>query len=283
MPTRAVEKRTLETLIGPLAKTFPQLDRATIQHSDQLTTERRTNPELRNQWFYTADGPMYTIEKEGRRDEAFLYLSRGRTNPVFNNIEEATQQLLRKGNYIPPKEDAEAVKSADTTLRVKLSDLKLQGNDSEWRYFEIDTANYDKLNPVQRRVAERVYGSGNEFVENVKMLNDNGIRTTRIYVLNLDYVKRNAPKDGALARACWLDDFGSGSDFDAGGGDVDSSDALRGVRNVAEGDAPKIANPILDAYNAILGADPGQALKAMTPEIATGLSGLLQMYKPQKQ
>ena len=72
MPTRAVEKRTLETLIGPLAKTFPQLDRATIQHSDQLTTERRTNPELRNQWFYTADGPMYTIEKEGRRDEALI-------------------------------------------------------------------------------------------------------------------------------------------------------------------------------------------------------------------
>ena len=106
MPTRAVEKRTLETLIGPLAKTFPQLDRATIQHSDQLTTERRTNPELRNQWFYTADGPMYTIEKEGRRDEAFLYLSRGKTNPVFNDIEEATRQLIKTGNYILPTENS---------------------------------------------------------------------------------------------------------------------------------------------------------------------------------
>ena len=59
MATQAVEEKTLETLVGPLAETFPKFERDTILHSDQLTIERRTNPELRNRWFYTADGPMY--------------------------------------------------------------------------------------------------------------------------------------------------------------------------------------------------------------------------------
>ena len=105
-------------------------------------------------------------------------------------------------------------------------------------------------------------------------------RINETYMQFKNAQKQNKP----VARACGLGLFGDVSRFIAGGRGVGYPDlALRGVRNVAEGDAPKIANPILDAYNAILGADPGQALKAMTPEIATGLSGLLQMYKPQKQ
>ena len=67
MAIQAVEERALETLVGPLAKKFPQLVRDTILHSDQLTTERRTNPGLRDQWFYTADFPLYTVEKEGKQ------------------------------------------------------------------------------------------------------------------------------------------------------------------------------------------------------------------------
>ena len=149
MVSQAVEERTLDTLVGPLAETFPLLQRETILHSDELTIERRTNLELRNRWFYTADGPMYTVEKEGEADEAFLYLSRGHVNPVFNSIAEATQQLIITGNYILTSEkkgEIDAVVKAEDTLKVKLSDLRLQGDDNVFRYFEIDTANYDSLN-----------------------------------------------------------------------------------------------------------------------------------------
>ncbi|MBI2523422.1 hypothetical protein HYW19_03460 [Candidatus Woesearchaeota archaeon] len=270
--TSQTAKRTLETLVGPLAQTFPQFERDTIRHSDQLTTERRTNPELRNMWFYTADGPMYLVEKVDGIDEAFLYLGRGETNSVFNNIEEATHQLIRTGNYILPKEkrgEIDAVIKAEDTLKVRLSDLRLQGNDSQWRYFEIGTANYDSLNEHQRGVAERVYGSGDDFVENMKMFNEAGKRKLRVYVLNPAYVKQNVPQDGALARASWLYNFELDSWFIANDSYVDLHFGLRGVRNVAEGDAQKLAGPIADAYKTILGS-PDQALRAMTPEIVTG-------------
>ncbi len=277
-------KRTLETLVGPLAQTLPQLERATILHSDQLTTERRTNPELRNQWFYTADSALYIVEKEGMKDEVFLYLGREPTNPIFNNIGEAIRQLISTGNYIPPKEDVEAVIKAESTLRIKLSDLKLQGDASEWRYFEINTADYDRLNKHQRKVAERVYGSGEDFVKNMKMLNKAAIRETTVNVLNPDYVKNNVPQNGAIARVSRLLGFVNDSVFYAVGRGVDNRNGLRGVRNVvAEGDTPKVeVDPITDAYKTILGANPDLALRAMTPQIATGLSGLLQTYNTQK-
>ena len=284
MPTQTA-KRTLDTLVGPLAETFPQLDRATILHSDELITERWTNPELRNRWFYTADGPMYTVEKKGRRDEVFLYLSRGKVNPIFNNIAEATQQL-RTGNYILPSEkrgEIDAVITAEDTLKVKLSNLRLQGDDNVFRYFEIDTANYNSLNEHQRKVAKRLYGSGRDFGQNMKMFNEAGIRKIRVYVLNPDYVKQNAPQDGALARASMLNVFGGDSRFGAGGKNIDFHLGLRGVRNFEKGDAPKIgADPIASAYDTLLN-NQKRALEIMTPERAAGLSGLVTSYNTQKQ
>ena len=180
---QAVEERTLETLTNTLIKTLPQIERDTILDSGQLTTERRTNPELRGQWLYTADSSLSTVEY----DEAIWYLGRGPTNPIFKNIKEAARQFKKYGNYIPPKEDVEAVKSADTTLRVRLSDLKLQRID-RFYYFEIDTAYYNELNPEQRRVAEQGYAQGDDFVQNMEMLNKAGIKKTRVCVPNPDYV-----------------------------------------------------------------------------------------------
>jgi len=233
MPTQSVKEITLETLVGPLAETFPQLIRGTILHSDALTTERRLNSKLRNQWFYTADSNVYTIED----DEAVWYLGREPTNPIFNNIEEATQQLIRTGDYILPNEkrgEINAVIKAEDTLRVRLSDLRLLGGGGVFLYFGIDTANYGKLNPEQRRVAERIYGQGDDFVGNMEMFNESGITKTRVYVLNPDYVKRNVPEDGGLARASRFVLFGFDSRFYAVSWFVDFHFGLRGARNVAD-------------------------------------------------
>ena len=231
--TTEIAEKTLETVVGTLVGAFRQLVRGTILHSDQLTTGRRDDIGLRNRWFYTADSAVYTIEEVNGIDEVFLYLGRGDTNPVFNNIEEATQQLITRRNYIPSREDVEAVKNADTTLRVKLSDLSLQENsskNSKCRFFEIDTANYGSLNEHQRKVAERVYGSGEDFEQNMEMLRKNRIKTTRVYVLNPDYVRENVPQGGALARASSLGGFGHLSRFYAIASYVGNHDGLRGVR-----------------------------------------------------
>lgn len=83
---------TLENLVNvnrPLAEASKQLDPATIQiqHAREITAERRTNRDLRNQWFWTADFPMYTVED----GEAVLYFAGRDNNLIFKNIDEATE------------------------------------------------------------------------------------------------------------------------------------------------------------------------------------------------
>ena len=241
----------LVSIQGPLIEIFSQLDSNTIQHADEITNARRANEELRNQWLWTADGTIYTIEQDSCKhcgsdcsgpEDAFLYLTRGKDNPIFKNIQEATRQLIHNYNYVPSKEDLEAAINSEDTLKAKLTDLNLQSYSSEWSYFEIDTKKYGQLNPEQRKVAERVYGQGNDFQENMKMLRkEAGINTTRVYVLTPNYIKEHAENDSAIARACRLSNFDGDSYFDANGSYVgDPNYWLRGVPVSAEGATQKI-------------------------------------------
>ena len=233
---------------GKLVDVFPLFNRSTIQHSDEIQADRlveiatkKDDAVLPKQWFWTADFPMYTMEGK----EAVLYMGRGKDNLVFDNIVEATTQIREKNNYfINDRKNIDSVINSDTTLKVVLSDLKLKGDDSEWRYFEINTEKYDKLNASQKALAERTHGKGKAFKDTMKMLSKAGIETTRIYVLNPEYVKNNVPKDGALARVSALNSFYYYSYFDAVNRDVDLDDRrLRGVLSASEAGAPKISEP----------------------------------------
>lgn len=226
---------------GLLAETFQTLDPNTIQHASEITNDRRDNKELRKQWFWTADSSLYRVED----NEAVLYFGQRDTNLIFRNIEDATQQLLRDNNYVPSRDDIKSVlDSVETgsTLRIKLSDLGIRSHGDEWYYgdkwcggewdfFEISISDYDSLNGTQRTFAERVYGQGDDFEENMKMFKYEGyIHTTRIYVLNPDYVKKHVQEDSAIARVSRLYYFGYYSDFSANVRDVANPDyALRGV------------------------------------------------------
>ena len=231
---------------GVLAKTFSKLDPDTIQHASGITNDRRTledkekRQELRNKWFWTADSSLYRVED----GEAVLYFGNRDTNLIFKNIDEATIQLLRDNNYVPSREDIKSVvDSVETgnTLRIKLSELELKGDNNEWKYFDIDTSDYDNLNSTQREFAENIYGQGDDFIKNMEMFEKAGKFITRVYVFNPDYIKENVEEDGAIARASWLSNFGNDSDFYAYGRDVDSSDdSLRGVPLVGEADTQKI-------------------------------------------
>ncbi len=242
MPEAQTLERKLEVRTGPLAEIFPLFDASTIQHAHEIMTDRRTDPSLRNEWCRTADFPMYKVEDT----EAVLYFAPREHNLIFRDIRNATSQLLQSQNYVPTKEGIEEVVAASETgavLKVKLSDLRLQGNDNEWRYFEIDTSNPNSLNVAERAFAERVYGQGNEFAENMRTLNEYGINKTKIFVLTPDYVKRKlkGKEDSAIARASGLVGFDGSSGFDAVSWCV--GDALYGLRGVlkesAEGGAPE--------------------------------------------
>ena len=261
---------------GPLAKTFAKLDPKTIQHSDEITSQRRDNEELRNQWFWTADFAMYQMEGS----DAVLYLARRPNNLIFQNIEEATSQLIKTGNFIPSRDDAEKVAKAKSTLRLNLSGLGLERNDSEYSFFAFNLAD-PKLNKEQRKAVQRVYGR-KDFKENMKMLAEAGVSTTRFYTLTPDYVKEHTKKGSALGRACWLSSFDYDSNFDADGRDVSDPDyALRGVlKKVGEADVTKKFG-IPDAYQLLL-KDPAQAVKSMTPEHAEGMSKLVAAYLGKK-
>ena len=267
LETQTLERK-LEVKIGQLAEIFPLFDDSTLQHALDINTARRTDASLRNQWFWTADFPMYRVED----GEAVLYFAPREHNLIFRDIQNATSQLLGSQNYVPPKEGIEEVVAASKTrvvLKVNLSNLRLKGNENEWRYFEVDTNNLDSLNPDERAFAEIVYGQDN-------------VGKTRIYVLNPDYVKTQlkGKEDSAIARASRLGRFVIGSRFNADGRFVDVAvNGLRGVLNEsAEGAAPKVEiDPFTQAYQTLL-ANPIKARNKMTPEIATGMSRVLTDY-----
>ena len=281
----------LENPQGTLLNVAKKINLSTVQHAHEIQRDRQTDTALRDMWFWTADFPLYTMEK----GQATLYFADGKHNLAFQHLDDAVEQLRTKNNYFPNDSDIGSVINAKSTLKVKLSDLKLERHDDEWSYFEINTTNYSKLNKSQRALAERVHGKGKTFDKTMKMLRDpkgddsnTGIQKTRIYVLNPTYVKNTLEKNSAksLARVSALDYFSGISYFLAFDRNVANvGRRLRGVPLGAEGaNAQKI-----DKYDAALGlitSDEKETLLriAKKPEYASVLSNILTQYlKSQKQ
>ena len=200
----------LETIVAPLAAGYSLLEPASFQTSAQITTARRTNEALRNRWFYTANFSVYTIE-EGKE---ILYFGGIPANPILGNIDEACRQLINNQNYRINTDEMDAIKEAEKSglvLRLEMAELGLKESNEEFSCLEIDTGNPDKLKKYQRALAEAAFDKGQDFIENMKMLNgsygnDKKIKTTGIYILNPKYVRKEA-KNGAIARAGFLYGF----------------------------------------------------------------------------
>ncbi|MEK6863152.1 MAG: hypothetical protein AABW53_00430 [Nanoarchaeota archaeon] len=220
---------SLETITGNLRDAYRQLQPGTMLHADELMNERRDNPELRDQWFYTADGEVYFLK--GKNKTPTLAMTREAHNPVLQNIDVAFEQLINEHNYPVSQADfKQALAASDTTL-IALPKLRLSIVNQEYGYLPIGNtpAEYKKLNAEERKFAERVFGQGRDFVQNMEMLKVADISETRIYVLNPDYVRQHAEK-GAVARASWLDNFNYYSDFYANDRSISNHDRVRGVR-----------------------------------------------------
>ena len=210
----------IETVEGRLAETYRLLRPESILHADELMKERRTNEELRNKLLYTADGEIYSLQ--GKNRTPTLAITRGNFNPLFQDskIDGYCEQLRENENYRPTPDETSRALHAEDTVVIDLTALRLQKSDEEDSYLAIDTRKYNTLNSEEQKLAQRVFGKGQDFVENMQMLADTGIRETRMYVLSPNYVVRDA-KENSLGRASWLADFNSNSYFVALGSNVD--------------------------------------------------------------
>ena len=275
----------LENILGNLPEAYALVDPETMLHSDELQLERLTNRELRNLSFYTADGNLYDVH-EGK---ARLSITRRDHNSVLRNINDAFAQLTSSGNYHPKREEALEAIAAESTVSIDLTQLRLQGDGKEWGYLAIPTQNYGTLSPEERKLAERVHGSGDAFVHVMKMLADANIKETRVYVLNPEYVQKEA-QEGPLGRASWLYGFVNYSYFDAFVRGIYDYYRLRGVRrrvaSVSEPGAHSVRdeaeNRCTGAYATLL-ANPEQARAALDDATASGLLALVSQYYSGKQ
>ena len=233
---------TLENVAGNLLA-YKKLEPGTFQHVDQLTTERRTNPGLRNEWFYTADGNIYTV----RRNKNLWAITRLPQNLVLGNIDEAYRQLTGQGNYFPSVRKARQALNHEDTVIVEQEGLELEQSTGEYGHFVIDPRNVRALNSQRRIAAVRLFGPDEDsFEKNMEMFAKER-KNPYVFALMSDYVQGALKESDKkfLMRASWLDDFNYNSDFDAYGRDVGDHGALRGVRRViAEGDAPEKEVPL---------------------------------------
>ena len=276
----------LETIVGTLSDAVRKLRKGTFQTSAEITTERRTNEDLRDCWFWTANIGVY----EHNEDGSLSYYIGDRT--AFNtlaakNIDEFCTQLSSNGNYNLADNQRKSLKKLAEqghAVKVNPDELRLQWEEKEWQYFEIDTRDYSSLTKSQRALAEMVYGAGQKFDKNMEGLAKGGISTTRIYVLNPEYVRSNVENGSAVARAGRLDGFGDSSDFSAGERYASNQRALRGVP-VKSPKATRGENAIPDykgMYQAMI-ANPAEAARHLTRKTATGvLSVLNAFYNPRK-
>ena len=279
------EQGKLENFQGTLLQGYSQIRPETFQHAYEIMRDRKTDFSLRNKWFYTADGNVYTFE-DGK---AYLYSTMRDLNPILKHIGEATRQLLSPAhNYKVEKTDLDAILKSDKVLKTGMDNLKLKfkNRNDEWGYFEIDTSKPQEFKTQdQLLLAIQKYGGGNlqEYIANMELLNKEGkIAKTRIWALNPKYIAEHA-QEGAVARASWLYWFDGGSRFFAVGRLVDNSDNfVRGVpleKKIAEGDA--LQNPYDQLYDAIL-KDP-LAVNHLNDSRATGLLQLATNYFAAKQ
>jgi len=240
-----------------------------LQTSRELQDDRCKDgqEQLQNAWFYVADGnAFYQNPKTG-------VLSWAHTDGKRNLIIQS-QYIARALKELPsteifrPDVAQESWNSIDhkTSKRFILGDLGLVRDSDEWSFMPIDTADYNALNPAQKRAAETV-----GFTEkNVAYLHQKNIAKTRLWLPNPQYLAKvlDQNKD-PIWRASWLYYFGDDSDFCADDRSVDSSDRLRGVRLVSGANqvAPQaqeakiIEHPSLEQVLACLGDDVAPSVR----------------------
>ncbi|MFC1800915.1 hypothetical protein ACFLZB_00410 [Nanoarchaeota archaeon] len=268
----------LEDKLDRLTETCMQFYPDTIQHSDEITNERRIDESLRDKSYWTADFALYMVE-DGK---PVLYLARGKENIIFENTRRIKSRTNKSAGadafFVTGTESVQSVINSKDTLRIEISDLNLiedKRYEDKSTYFKIHTFNYELLNETQRKFAERLFGQGDDFNQNMEMFKQAGVNKIRIYVL--------IPKEGeVIARACSLGSFGKSCSFYAEDQGISGALAYTRGEPLPEGmrqvTLQSTLNNISEAYK-FLQADEKRTIAEMTPERAAFLSRILESYR----
>lgn len=249
---------TLEIIVDNLRDGYHQLVEGTFQTAAQVQDKRRTHSDkqkrvnLQNSRFYTADGQGYFPVG----DDVEWAITLGEHNLVLRHLGDTVTssygQLVGTRNFLPGNDEAQVAKSAEGTLVVRMSGLRLSGSDQgshEWRCLAIRTedgfVNTEVGYKAPNKDENQVIAWFGYTSKNLAMLRTSPrkIQETRIYVLNPAYVREKVaqnPPYNSVWRASGLNSFSNNSSFFASVHKVYYPEALYGVcHRVAEGDAPK--------------------------------------------
>ncbi|MBI2662171.1 hypothetical protein HYX11_01800 [Candidatus Woesearchaeota archaeon] len=225
-------EQKFENIPGNLQDAYKQCLKGTMLHAYEIMRDQREDVNLYDISFHTAEGIVYSLDHEIPR----LRITPEKNNPVLDHIDDEVnnsyKQLANNGIYKVLPADFNRVKSAEDTVTIDLTQLRLQRDDNKGNWcLVISITNYDKLNQEECRLAECIYGQGTaDFRDNMGMLKKIGVDETKVYVLHPEYVKTNA-KENALGRVAVLESYfyhyWCFSAIDRGS---DHSHSLRGVR-----------------------------------------------------
>lgn len=183
-----------EIITGKLLDCIMNSVIGTQSTSREITNERRMSTNglqkvLMENWFQTSNFSMYA--REG--DDLVLYLGGRENNPLYDNPFHSVNYSLNLGVYTPTPEQIEKVHESvisGETFKAKFKDIANSGNPSSG--IIIDTNSFPSLTKTQRDFAEKVYGLGEEFEENMEFLRDNGISHVSIkYYLCEEFTAKN--------------------------------------------------------------------------------------------
>ncbi|MCK5611381.1 hypothetical protein KAR91_56445 [Candidatus Pacearchaeota archaeon] len=230
----------LATMPFPLSKASEQIDLKSIQHAQEIVAERKRNIALCSGNYLTADFSIYLLEEK----DVTIRIGNGGICSMFNgDSEKAVSQFQKGKNCIAAKQKIQDVLLFENTTSIRLSELELKDTEDERSCFDIIPSNCYDLNRSQRKLAEIIYGSGDNFKKSMESLDESGVNRTSIYVLNPNYARNNLDDQSGILRLCVLYGYGTGSSFDAAKGDIkDERILLRGRRFVGEKDRQKISD-----------------------------------------
>ncbi len=250
-----LEKRIETRCRGKFTALVPKFESLSL--ISQIQTDRLEDAKSRELCFYCGDGVTYGL----RGQEVFLYLTDFANNPLTEDPEKASQELIRTHNFfvdISTASDLEAKASASNVVAFNLSELPIQKENDELGYVEVSTSKLAEGKDAFRaqygdKVAalfDRVHGDAIYGLNGIGdiLRKKEGTRTTRIFMLNQEYVQKvlESREEGTMiARAAILVGFDSMLDFRSDARfviwNVDFNGYARGVlKQVAEGDEQKI-------------------------------------------
>lgn len=250
----------------------------TIDHAHEIQAARVDDNELKKYWLWISD---FWPGRNMGDSKVSYFLADQPFNLIFKHASTAIPEISKNGFYKCNRDEMEELMLPSNSLEVRASDMDYTKTNDPYIYFIINTHKPFSLAPANLSMAMRVHGrTVEQYTKTMELLKSNGINNvsnTMIVSLNPQYILDNTKPGESIAGVSALNDFLSGSIFDANLRFVDSyGRRLRGVSLEARSaEAPK-----MDEYDNALKLITGNLDEASlrinkNPAYATALNALV--------